>query len=402
MMPAASPSTTPRTKKPSLAFQVMLFTLTRLVLNTSLRMVYPFLSLFQSGLGVGLAEFSALFTARSLVGGLGPLLAPLADRRGRKVSILLGIGLFVVGAVFILIWPTFPMFFASSLLMVLAYQVYLPAMQAYLGDRVEYTRRGRVMGITELSWSASFILGVPLVGWLLSRTGNWLSPFPLLAGLGLVALVTLVVYIPADGAGRVESSASAAKLNFGKLFTTPNVVLGLLMGLCMTTANESVNLVFGLWMEDAFQFKLAALGAAAIVLGLAELGGEGVSAGWVDRMGKEKAVRIGLWVNILAALALVLLGRSVTGALAGLFLFYLSFEFALVSALPMMSEALPELRATVMASTIASFALGRAVGALMGPFLYTTFGFQANAGFALGINILALFLLSRIRLVHGS
>ncbi len=51
----------------------------------------------------------------------------------------------------------------------------------------------------------------------------------------------------------------------------------------MTTGNEIVNLVFGVWMEDAFQLKLAALGGASVILGVANL------RGWLQRLGGGQA-----------------------------------------------------------------------------------------------------------------
>ena len=74
--------------------QLALFILARTVMNTSYRMVYPFLSTFQNGLGLSLGSFSLLLTLRSLTGLISPLVAPLADWRGRKLSMLLGIGVF--------------------------------------------------------------------------------------------------------------------------------------------------------------------------------------------------------------------------------------------------------------------------------------------------------------------
>ena len=81
------------------------------------------------------------------------------------------------------------------------------------------------------------------------------------------------------------------------------------MSLALTAANESVNLVFGVWLEGSFGLKLAALGAASAVLGVSELGGEGLSTWLVDRLGKEWSIRAGLLVNSLAAVALVFSGR---------------------------------------------------------------------------------------------
>ena len=84
--------------------------------------------------------------------------------------------------------------------------------------------------------------------------------------------------------------------------------------------------------------QIAALGAASAVIGVAELSGEGLVAAFVDRLGVTRAIFIGLVVNSLAALSLPWMGRTELGAVAGLLIFYLSFEFALVSVYPLMTE----------------------------------------------------------------
>ena len=60
-------------------------------------MVYPFLSIFARGLGVDISTMSLLMTARSLIGVTSPLFAPIADRRGRKFGMLLGVIIFTLG-----------------------------------------------------------------------------------------------------------------------------------------------------------------------------------------------------------------------------------------------------------------------------------------------------------------
>jgi predicted MFS family arabinose efflux permease len=381
------------------SLQLVLFILVRTVMNTSYRMVYPFLSTFQNGLGLSLSSISLLLTLRSLTGLISPLAAPLADLRGRKLSMLLGIGVFTACALLVIIWPGYTTFFIAVLLMNLSTLVFLPAMQAYIGDRVSYQRRGRAMGLTELSWSLAFILGVPLVGWLLGRSGVWQSPFPLLFVLGLLGLAALAYFIPTDHARQTNSPSNLNRGRLLQVLRTPAVPIGLGMGLALTAGNESVNLVFGVWLEGSFGLKLAALGAAAAVLGVAELGGEGLSAWLVDRLGKEWSIRAGLLLNSLAAVALVFSGGAVWSALATLFLFYLSYEFTMVSALPLMSEALPALRATVMASMSASFSIGRALGAVLAPLLFTRWSFPANAIVAVVFNLAAILLLSRLKIV---
>ena len=123
-------------------------------------MVYPFLAVFSRGLGVDLASLSLALTFRSLIGTIGPFAATMGDSRGRKLAMLLGLGLFTVGTSVVVFWPTFPAFVAALIMTTLGKYIFDPPMQAYLGDRVPYERRGRILAVTELGWSLSFIIGI--------------------------------------------------------------------------------------------------------------------------------------------------------------------------------------------------------------------------------------------------
>jgi predicted MFS family arabinose efflux permease len=353
--------------KNSLLVQVPIFVATRTVLNTLLRMAYPFLPVFGRGLGVDLYLLSYALTLRSATGIFGPLLASVGDSRGRKAGMLFGVALFSAGASALVIWPTYPAFVATLVLGIMANFVFIPSMQAFLGDQVAYEQRGKVLALTELGWSLAFILGVPAVGLIIQNSG-WQAPFIWLAGLGFLALAVLHWLLPWDRpkAGLTHSLWR----NLGGVFLFGPTLAGLLIGMCMSGGNELVSLIFGVWLENAFQVKIPALAAASAIIGLSELGGEGLVIGFVDRLGKRRAVSIGLVSNSLAALALLWLGRSLTGAMIGLFLFYITFEFTIVSAIPLMTEVYPAARATFMAMFIASTALGRSIGSLAAPRLY--------------------------------
>ncbi len=376
--------------------QVALFTLTKLLYNTAYRMAYPFLSTFAGGLGIDLAAFSVIFAVRSFSGMLAPFLAPIADRRGRKAGMLLGVVIFVLGAGLVALWPSYPTFFTGVVLTGFAgNSIFTPAMQAYLGDRVPYARRGAVLALTEVSWSLAFIFCVPLVGLLIGAHG-WTAPFSLLAMIGVALVAALARVVPA-AASQPAAHVSPWRALRQALSFRP-ALAALLMSFALTTSNESVNLVFGVWLEDAFGLKLAALGAASAAIGLAELSGEGLTALLADRLGKERAIRGGIALSLLAALSLNWLGRSEIGALVGLFLFYLTFEFTIVSSMPLVSEILPAGRASLIAANFAAFALGRAAGSLIAPWLYQGIGFHANTISALLFDLLALAALGFIRL----
>jgi predicted MFS family arabinose efflux permease len=183
--------------------------------------------------------------------------------------------------------------------------------------------------------------------------------------------------------------------NFRAVLRYTPALAGLSFGFLASSANELVNVVFGVWMEDSFGLQIAALGAASAVIGLSELGGEFAAGGLADRLGKPRAVSIGLILNSIAAVGLPLLGGSLTGAVVGLFLFYITFEFSIVSSIPLMTEILPSSRATLMSFNVAVLSLGRAVGALLAPNLYAN-GIIATGLAVLLLNIVALIALRKV------
>ena len=380
-------------RPPKLSVQIPGFILIRAIFNTPYRMIYPFLPVFARGLGVDLAAMSLALTARSLVGVLNPVVSSIADRRGRRFGMLLGTGLFFAGAALVAFLPTFPALVGAMVLMALGRYVFDPAMQAYLSDRIPYERRGLALAATEISWSVAFIAGVPLMGFLMARRG-WMAPFPLMAVLGGLVFISVLLMLPRDAPPRAGGAGMGA--DFRTVLTFAPVLAGLCLVSFVSTANEMVNLVFGVWLERSFGLKIAALGAAAAVIGLSELCGEGLVALFVDRLGKPRAIALGLGANSLAALLLPVAGRTEAGAVAGLFLFYITFEFTVVSAIPMMTEVMPGARATVMAFSVAFVMLGRAIGAPLATLLFT-FGFPLVTAAAVVFNLLAYLALRRMQ-----
>ncbi len=360
--------------KRSVSIQILFFVVTRTVINTAIRMVYPLLPVFGRGLGVELPLLSVALTLRASSGIVGPFLAAMADRWGRKAGMLFGLALFTVGVSILVVWPSYLTFVAMLILTITGNFVFIPSMQAYLGDHVPYRRRGQALATTEFGWALSFILGVPLVSFLISRAG-WQAPFGSLTCLGLLSLVILFFILPK------EDNATAGKpsllQNLRRVFTYPPALAGILVGLSISAGNELINLIFGVWIEESFGIQITTLAIAALIIGLSELTAEGLVSMLVDRIGKRKAIAAGLLLNSLAVLALPLLGRTLSGALTGLGLLYFAFEFTIVSSIPLMTEVLPEARATFMATYIAGMSLGRALGAPISPPLYDlgkTFG----------------------------
>ncbi len=378
----------------TLNLRISLFTISRLMINTSSRMVYPFLAVFAAGLGVEITQISLAIAASMATSAVGPFIAPIADRRGRKIGMLIGMLIFLAGTIAAWLFPCYLTFFLAIMLGNLGNNIFLPAMQAHVGDHTPYQKRGFYLALSELSWALSFILLVPLAGLIIEKT-TWSGPYAVLSILGVMLTALLWKLIPPDRP--VEPEPLMILSDIKKVLSFPPAIFGILMGTLFITGNEIINVVFGVWMQDSFGLQVVALGAASSVIGLSELSGEGVAAFLADRFGKERTIGASLLFSAVWMLTLPLFEKSLMGAFIWLFFFYITFEIGIVSSLPLMTEVTPATRATMMSLYIAALSLGRAIGDLIAPYLYTK-GFLANVMVCMVLNLMAVVALFFIRL----
>jgi predicted MFS family arabinose efflux permease len=327
-----------------------------------------------------------------------PAFGVLPDRLGRRHAMLIGVLVFFAGLVVLALFPSYLTFTVAVVLVVVAKFLFDPALQAYLADRTPYSRRGLVIGLSEVGWSGAALVGIPLVGFLIARN-TWRAPFLPVAGIGLAAGLLLWWMLPSDRPGAIPSGAATP--GRWRAALRPMVLAALSISLLSSMANEFLNVVFGAWLEGAFGLAAAGLGLSTTVVGVAELAGEGLVMTLADRLGKRRVIAFGLAASAAAYLALPYLAGSLELALAGLFLVFITFEFTIVSTIPLVTELVPEARSTVISTSAAFHAAGRMLGALAGPYLFRL-GFQWTGITACLVNVAALVIvLALVRERHG-
>jgi predicted MFS family arabinose efflux permease len=361
---------------------LVLFMAARTLVNTVHRLVYPFLPVLSRAFGVSPEALSRASSLRSVAGVVSILLSRYTDSRGRKFGMILGNGLFLSGIAIIVFWPTFPVFVIGLGLSSLGKYVMDSAIQAFIGDEVPTRRRGRAFGIIELGWSLSYLAGIGGVRVLMERFG-WLAPFPVLGVLGVAAWIGFFLWVPAGRSTGLRPDSVRSGLEI--VVRNRPALLALVVGVAISSANELITLVFAVWLEDRFGFTLAGLAGAAVAIGIAELLGELLVGLLTDRLGAIRAVRYGLLLNSVFAVLLPVIGRSPAGAILGLFLFYLSFEFTIVSGIALLTEVPTRSRATLMSLNIAALSIGRIVSAWVALPVYGL-GFLVVLAAAVAIN----------------
>lgn len=370
----------------SLATQLLTTTPIRVLLNTAYRMVYPFMPEFSRGLGVSPEALAQLLAARSGFGLTGPLFGLVPDKFGRRFAMVAGLVVFTLALLAAALWPNIYTFGGVLFAVLIAKALHDPALLAHLGDQTPYAQRGRVMGISEFGWAGATFVGIPLLGLLIARFG-WQAPFLPMAVLGCVAIGALL-WVIADQRRTASGVGQPFSINW-QILKDPHVLAVISLGGIISFANEILSVVYGRWMEQAFGLGVEARGFTVIVIGAAELLGEGLVAAFADTLGKRRMVLVATSLAALAYAALPFLSGNLWLALGGIFLVYLGFETGIVANIPILTELVPEARSTVISTSGTLHSIARMTGALLGVWLFS-FDFMWVGLFAALVNVLAL------------
>ncbi len=363
--------------------------LARIILNIGYRAVYPFLPFIAADLGVSFQSAAEIIQSRNLIGLTAPFFGPLSDHFGRRTVMLGGMAVAVVACLTLGLLNAFLLAVLAISAVSLGKAIFDPAQQALLSDRIPYAERGRAMSISELSWSAAALIGLPLFGIVVQYAG-WRAGFVALGILGLLMMALTRWGIPGNEGSVQHTGGGLWRRSFHEIIRQPVALAVLLTAVLNAASNENIGVVFGEWMKNAFLLDAIALGLVASAIGFAELGGELVSVALVDRVGKHRLVRICLLACAGAYALLPVLGQNAIMATLGLVLTFFFFEISVVAAIPLVSEVVPTARATLLALNVGAFALGRTIGSFIGPFVFASGGWTANALVSAGGVLLTL------------
>ena len=364
----------------SAQLMVVLF-LSRLTIDIGTRIAYPFIPQFSEGLGLSIVGFSWLLSLRSLAGLTSPLFGLLADRYGRRSIMTTGLICQSIGTAGVMLaWQwgaVLPMFIFG-----LSLAAFIPAQQAYVSDQVPYQKRGRSLAAIEFSWATAGIITLPIIGWMIDTFG-WQSPFLLLSLLSLSSALFVWFALPKT------EHRSQSDITWGgirSVLQKPGVMASTTISLLLFVAVGCFSTIWGIWLSEDFDLSATALGLVATAIGVAELGGSGVSSLFIDRIGKQRGSGLGLLLTALAFGLLGLTQSTLFVAVAGLVLIGLVIEFSIVSLIPLYSEQVPTARATVFSLV----GLGAAIGVTLGSPLAAGLWAQSGLWAVCGVSALSL------------
>jgi predicted MFS family arabinose efflux permease len=373
----SSPSRDRPARREGLIFDLLLTGGCRFILNTARRFVYPFAPALSRAMGVPLTHITSMIAIHQASGLLAMGFGPYADRWGYRFMMLLGLGMLAVGMLAAAILPFYAVVLVALFLAGLGKNVFDPAIQAYVGERVPYQRRGLAIGLIETSWAASTLVGIPLAGLLMAWQG-WRAPFLFMGLAAIGGMVLVALRLPIDLSPQ-KGLLKAPELwrAWRRLFRSSRARAMLSLAFLVSMANDGIFVIYGAWLEQQFNLSITQLGLGSSIIGIAELGGEFLTIGLADRMGKQRALLLGVGLSVLGYFILPWTGISLPMALGGLFALFLAVEFTFVTALSMATEIIPDQRATMMSGMLAIAGMGRMAGAMMGGLLWVAQGVVA-------------------------
>ena len=350
---------------------ITLLTATRLTTNACYRFTPPFIAIIAKGFDVSLSQIGVALTVSEFSGLLSPFIGRLVDHLSRRGAMLIGLCGIGVGASLAAISPNIFMFTFGVTLISVTKNFFDLGMSGWISDHVPYEKRGRYIGITEISWALGLLIGVSSMG-VITALISWRAGFVagacgIAVSLGFIA--SRIKTEPHEVSSRIADDG--IRLN-GRAWL---VVASMFATMC---ASQCIFITFGAWLDDQFGFGALGIAAVGFSFGLVELYASVTRANKTDSWGKEISIAIGCLIMVPGGLALSLAAHHLIFGLLALMIYILGFEFAVVSMLPLATHLVPKRPGSGLGLVIGAGTLGRGVMSFV-----ATRAYESSNGIAL-------------------
>lgn len=350
-------------------------TAAKVVSNTALRWVGPFLPTLERAFGTTTGTLTGIMGTAELAGLSTIATGPSLDRgHERRLFVL---GLVAVGVSSLVALAGTVISFAVAFVVLVAGVGNLTvAGHAWIGHRVPFAARGRAIGVFETSWAIALLVGAPVVAVLIGAFG-WRGPFVALAAGSFAAAVAVSVTVaPGGGSGGAHEDARRSEP------MPRSAWYPMLASAATAAAGIGTFVVSGAWLDDVHGVSTGGLGLVAAGYGAIELMASTGVAVAGDRIGSRRSVLVGL-VGLVAGLAVIgVAGDRIVLAVAGLLVFFAGFEFGFVSSLTLVTEAAPRSRGKAIGISNACGTIARGGAVVASGQLYEAFGIEGSISLA--------------------
>lgn len=353
--------------------QLALLTGAKVVSNTALRWVGPFLPTLERAFSASTGTLTGVMGVCELGGLTTAATGTTLDRGHERRVFSLGLAA-VAASSLVALGGTVTTFAISFALLVLGVSNLTVAGHAWIGHRVPFAARGRAIGVFEMSWAIALLVGAPVLALLIERFG-WRGPYVVLAVASALAAAAVALLLgPGVAVRRIDAPPRTP---------LPRTAWAPMIASAATAAaGLGIFVISGAWLEDAHGLSTGGLGVVAATFGLVELGSSSTVAGLGDRIGARRSVVGGLLVLAAGLGVMSASGDGRATAIAGLLLFLTGFEFAFVSSLTLVTEAAPAARGRAIGLSNAMGTVARAGAVFVSGQLYEAFGMSGSLSMA--------------------
>jgi MFS family permease len=352
---------------------------------SSLASLLPTLPLYIEALGASKQQIGIVMGSFAIgMVVFRPQFGVLADRRGRKIVLLIGMAVAAIAPLgYLVVKSIMPMMLIRAFHGI-SIAAFATGYTALVADLAPEQRRGEVMGYMSLVSPIGTAIGPALGGYLQAAAGN--TPLFLscsaLASLGLACLLP-VINPPQPPQPQDKTNNQFWQLLISPRVRVPAIVLSL-MGLALGAVHTFVSLFIkatGLNLNPGLFFTVAAIGSFSIRLFTGRAS---------DKYGRGLFVTFSLVAYTLAVICIwlakdpsvFLLGACLEGAASGSI-------FPTMSAL-MTDRALPHERGKIFGVSLMGFDLGlMAAGPIFG-LVAEHIGYRNMFGVAMGLTFVAI------------
>jgi DHA1 family inner membrane transport protein len=288
-----------------------------------------------------------------------PLLAALTAKMERKHALLLLLGLFILGNALCALAPNYGLLMAARVVAAFCHGSFFGIGAVVAAHLVPREQRARAIALMFAGLTLANVLGVPF-GTFLGQWAGWRSTFWAVTGLGVLAAIAVVRYVPA-----LPGMPAPDLRREMRVLRQPQVLLALAMTVLGFGGVFTVFTYIAPILQQQAHVSAGATGAVLVLFGLGTTLGNMLGG----RLADWKLMSSLAW--ILAALTLLLVifawtMHNTVAAIATVFVWGVA-AFATVPPLQMrvvqQAGDAPNLASTL---NIAAFNLGNAGGALLG------------------------------------
>jgi DHA1 family inner membrane transport protein len=333
-------------------------------IGTSEYIIMGLLPNLSRAFNVSIPKAGALVTGYALSVTFGsPLIALATAKLERKLTMLLLMGLFILGNLACALAPTYNLLFAARVLTALCHGAFFGIGSVVASNIVPRNQRAQAIALMFSGLTLANVLGVP-AGTALGQAFGWRASFWAIVPIGFIAAGALVLFLPS------QAAATGSLLHEFRVLRKPQVLL--VLGIS-TLASSSLFCVFTYIAPTLLSVTHVSVHTVTLTLLLFGVGITiGNLAGGALSDWRPLAFLIGALITLIGSLIALYFAEPYIIPAVAMVLIWGAIHFA--AGAPLQSRIVDQAStAPNLASTLnqGAFNLGNAIGATVGGMLLT-------------------------------